>query len=265
MELWRWLPSPISTILAPTHPQRGLGQPGNTAPFSPPPSAVTLKKLLFAHVLVLQTSMSSAHTCLRCYDSHSNGRVRDWTCSPETVGQKASHPSHGDTQALLSRCKDGGCIGSIGCLGRKACSDLSAASHSPRQQRRQRERLEGCTRSCLCSTLQSPLRRVEPSPRSGFLSAGSLVPAIHTHILALSAKQFGNRYCNCVVSELVIDQLGVGLAYRSAGWQVAGKERRQTCTHAHPLARRSADAQQEKEGEPGVCRPGTAALQKALP
>lgn len=45
----------------------------------------------------------------------------------------------------------------------------------------------------------------------------------HTHILALSAKEFGNRYCNCVVSELVIDQLGVGLAYRSAGWQVQGR------------------------------------------
>lgn len=85
----------------------------------------------------------------------------------------------------------------------------------------------------------------------------------HTHILALSAKQFGNQYCNCVVSELVIDQLGVGLAYRSAGWQVAGKERRQTCTRAHPPAHRSADAQQEKEGELGLCRHGTAALQSA--
>jgi len=84
---------------------------------------------------------------------------------------------------------------------------------------------------------------------------------MHTHILALSAKQFGNRYCNCVVSELVIDQLGVGLAYRSAGWQVAGKERRQTCMHAHPPARRFTDTQQEEEGELRLCRHGTAALQ----
>lgn len=114
------------------------------------------------------------------------------------------------------------------------------------------------------SAAHSDLPREEQSPPRA-LAFCQLAPLslTYTHILALSAKQFGNRYCNCVVSELVIDQLGVGLAYRSAGWQVAGKERRQTCTHTHPLAHHSADAQQEEEGELGLCGPGTAALESA--
>lgn len=42
-------------------------------------------------------------------------------------------------------------------------------------------------------------------------------------ICALSAKLVWNQYCNCVVSELVIDQLRLGLAYRLAAQRDAGK------------------------------------------
>lgn len=86
--------------------------------------------------------------------------------------------------------------------------------------------------------MELPLQHVLISPvKSGalpmrwlFVSRLPCPCCTHTHILALSAKEFGNRYCNCVVSELVIDQLGVGLAYRSAGWQVQG---RSAGRHAH--------------------------------
>lgn len=107
----------------------------------------------------------------------------------------------------------------------KGAFDLSAASHSPRQRCFQRGVFwlppPGSTLRSLpkvrALTRALPTAFCQPAPSS------PLHTHSHTRISALSAKQFENRYCNCVVSELVIDQLGVGLAYSSAGWQAAGR------------------------------------------
>lgn len=113
--------------------------------------------------------------------------------------------------------------------------DLSATSHSPWQWCFQRGVFwlppPGSTLRSLpkvrALTRALPTAFCQPAPLSPLHTHTHMLTHSHTRISALSAKQFENRYCNCVVSELVIDQLGVGLAYSSAGWQAAGRACRQ--------------------------------------
>lgn len=189
---------------------------------------MTLQKLVFAHVLLLQTWMSSTHTYLCSSGSHSEGECGTGIALLRWWGKTKSTPS-----LVTCRCKTGGCIGSIGCLGRKGCSDLSKAITALGGSGDKRKDWKGTHRAASAACSDLPREEWSPPHALAFCQPAPLsLLHTHTHILALSAKEFGNRYCNCVVSELVIDQLGVGLAYRSAGWQVQGRSTgRHACTH----------------------------------
>lgn len=120
--LWESLPPQISTIPASTHLQRVLEQAGNS-PFVTFALDVTVEKLLFIHVLLLQTWMSSTTLALCSSGSHSEGECGTGIALLRWWRRTKSTPS-----SVTHRCKDGGCTGSMGCLGREVCSDTAVTA-----------------------------------------------------------------------------------------------------------------------------------------
>lgn len=125
--------------------------------------------------MLLQTRMSSIHTCLCSSGSHSGGQSGTRITLLKWWGKIKS-----TTSLVTHKCKNGGCIGSIGCLGRKVRSDLSAAGTALGGSGNKGKDLKGThgAASAACSDL--PREEWSPPHALAFCQPAPL-SLLHTH------------------------------------------------------------------------------------